>query len=76
MITPDTDQPTSRPIQLDITHIDLAAVTDDIDAQFVIVRLLDSTGLVLDVPIARNQAIQFGADLSAYASADHMPHWM
>jgi hypothetical protein len=66
----------STPIQLDITHIDLAAVTDDTNAQFVIMRLLDSSGLILDVPVKRDQAIQFGDDLSAYATADHMPHWM
>jgi hypothetical protein len=77
MITPDhIEETTSKPIQLDVTHIDLAAVTDDMDAQFVIMRLIEASGLILDVPIARNQAIAFGESLSSYASADHMPHWM
>jgi hypothetical protein len=66
----------SNPIQLDVTHIDLAVVEDDNGDEFVICRLIEATGLVLDVPMARKQAEEFGESLRAYASAAHVPAWL
>ncbi len=63
----------SNPIQLDVTHIDLAHVEDDTGAAFVICRLIESSGLVLDVPIARHQAEAFGNSLAEYASEPSWP---
>jgi hypothetical protein len=67
---------TGQPMQLDITAIDLALIADDTAAEFVICRMFDSTGLIFDVPMARQQAEAFGESLRAYASAVHIPAWL
>jgi hypothetical protein len=71
-----TDEPTTKPLQLDITAIDLALITDNNGDEFVICRMIDGTGLVFDVPMARKQAEAFGESLRAYASAAHVPAWL
>jgi hypothetical protein len=70
------DEPTGTPLQLDITAIDLALIEDDRGDEYVICRMIDSTGLVFDVPMARGQAEAFGESLAAYASAAHVPAWL
>jgi hypothetical protein len=65
----------STPIELDILGIDLALIEDDNGDEFVICRLIDATGLVLDVPMPRGQAEAFGESLRAY-SAEHVPAWL
>ncbi|AGB23010.1 hypothetical protein Mycsm_02677 [Mycobacterium sp. JS623] len=63
-------------MQLDVQAIDLALMEDDNRDEFVVMRLIDATGLVLDVPMARQQAEAFGESLRAYASAAHLPTWL
>ncbi|MDT5225705.1 MAG: hypothetical protein QOG19_3112 [Mycobacterium sp.] len=70
-----TDEPTTTPLQLDITAIDLALISDDNGDEFVICRMIDGTGLIFDVPMARGQAEAFGNSLAEYASAAHVPAW-
>ena len=57
-----------RALRLDITAIDLALVEDDNGEEFVICRMVDGTGLVFDVPMARRQAEAFGESLRDYAA--------
>jgi hypothetical protein len=37
--------------------------------------MIDGTGLIFDVPMARGQAEAFGNSLAEYASAAHVPAW-
>jgi hypothetical protein len=67
---------TCVPLQLDIEAIDLALIEDDNRDEFVVMRLIDATGLRLDVPMARKQAEAFGESLRSYASAEHVPAWL
>jgi hypothetical protein len=70
------DESTTTPMQLDIIAIDLALIEDDTAAEFVVCRMFDSTGLIFDVPMARQQAEAFGESLRAYASPKHVPAWL
>jgi hypothetical protein len=67
---------TTTPVQLDITAVDLALVEDDNRDEFVVMRLIEATGLVLDVPMQRQLAEAFGESLRNYASAAHVPAWL
>jgi hypothetical protein len=62
------DEPTTRPLQLDIEAIDLALAEDDNGDEFVICRMFDATGVTFDVPMRRPQAESFGNALAEYAS--------
>jgi hypothetical protein len=71
-----TDEPTTKPLRLDVTHIDLAMVEDQTGSEFVIMRLVEAQGLLLDIPMRRDLAEKFGESLREYASAEHIPAWL
>jgi hypothetical protein len=65
----------SKPVQLNIAAIDLAVVLDETDREFVVMRLIDDTGMRLDVPMLREHAAAFGASLHGYATNDANDDW-
>ena len=62
------DEPTRQPMQLDVIAVDLAMVSDDNNDEFVVLRMVEASGVIFDVPMARRQAEAFGNSLAAYAS--------
>jgi hypothetical protein len=71
------DEPTpSQPMQLDVQAIDLAMIEDDEGGQYVILRLIDASGLTLDCPLPRGVAESFGTSLAAYAADTREPAWL
>jgi hypothetical protein len=66
MIT-ETDQPTSQPLRLTPTAIDLAVYGDDSGEQ-VVMRIIDATGVRIDVLMERGHAAAFAGSLFEFAS--------
>jgi hypothetical protein len=54
-------------MQLDVTAIDLAIIPDDTGADFLIMRMIEASGLIFDVPMKRDQVAAFANSLMGYA---------
>jgi hypothetical protein len=67
MIT-ETEQPTNQPLRLTPTAIDLAVYGDDSGGEQLVMRIIDATGVRIDVLMERGHAATFGASLSEFAS--------
>jgi hypothetical protein len=64
----DEDDTTSQPLQLTPTAIDLAVYGDDSGGEQVVMRVIDVTGVRIDVLMERRHAAAFGGSLFEFAS--------
>ena len=66
----------SSPPRLTLVAIDLALVEDQDGEEWVVLRLIDETGVRIDAPMKRDHAAAFATSLADYASPWHIPAWV
>jgi hypothetical protein len=68
VITDTDQQQTSQPLRLTPTAIDLAVYGDSSGGETVVMRVIDATGVRIDVLMDRAHAAAFGGSLFEFAS--------